>query len=160
MSFLSRLALVVAAAIATLSCAPSDTDLVGTWTPDDWSSERLQQEYGAAAAAQLTLAPDGTFAAVELPIGRRLYADDPLAYQGTSGRGVLLDCRGHWSVIHAGSLQVRLSFKETAKDYRVHLPNSDFFSIHRSLHGYRLVHYAGDPDAGDAIYFERVEPEE
>ncbi len=160
MQFLRRLTL-VAAAIATMSCGtPSEADLAGTWIPTDSSRDRLREEYGKTVAAQLVLASDGTFTAVELPIGRRLYADDPVAYQGTAERGVLIDCRGHWSIIHAGSLQIRLSFEETAKDYRIHLPSAAQFAIRRGLRKYRLWHFAGDPDTGNAIYFDRVTAEE
>lgn len=141
--------------VAVLGCMPaSERDLVGTWQITDGSRERehLPQAYRKAAGT-LTLAADGTFSALELPVSVPQSPSNPWPAEP---KPALLTGSGTWKLGRSGAQMVQLSIEAGSKDYPGILPYGYNLSVRR-FRDYRLVDYWGDPDVVPGIFYSRAD---
>ena len=122
-----------------------DEDVVGSWTLDAESLERMEEEGGYEISTHtLTFRDDGTFELVNMPDWWRSGGRSTGGFISSSGTWELTDRSGQWEIfVHFASLP----------DY----PDGLYtvFDIGGREPPYYIWMYAGDPDAGRVMVFER-----
>lgn len=123
----------------------SEEDIVGTWTLDSASLERMEEEGGYDISTHtLTFRDDGTFELVNMP--------DWCGF-GATPTGGFYSSSGTWEITeYAGEWQVFVHFVSVPE-----FPNGVYtqFNIGGREPPYYIWLYAGDPDAGRVMVFER-----
>jgi hypothetical protein len=127
---------------------------MGTWQITDESRKLLPGEL-QEAAGKLTLAADGTFVAVELPVSAMRWStpSDPVpAYE----RPTLLTASGDWKLHQTGVIAADMVYLSYVSG---EFPDgfSYALSVHPVFRDYRLVDYWGDPDVVPGIFYSRTE---
>jgi hypothetical protein len=131
--------------LLTPSQPVSEEDMVGTWTLDARSLERMEEEGGYKISTHtLTFRDDGTFELVNMPDWCGFGATPTGGFYSSSGTWRITESSGEWGIfVHFASLP----------DYEEGLYT--VFDIGGREPPYYIWMYAGDPDAGIVMVFEK-----
>ena len=123
----------------------SEEDIVGTWTLDSASLQRMEEEGGYEISTHtLTFRDDGTFELVNMPDWCGFGGTPTGGFYSSSGTWEIKEYSGRWEVfVHFASLP----------HYEDGLYTQ--FNIGGEEPPYYIWMYAGDPDAGMVMVFER-----
>jgi RHS repeat-associated protein len=125
------------------------SDLTGTWIITDKSRQQFLSALEQKAVAKITLEPNGTFAASEIP-------EDLLYGPPHSGMG-LVTGNGVWKLIsRGGKEQVQLNFEAITEGQCGALPYGTQLDVSKGFQQVSLFYFqGGDADQGRRIEFER-----
>lgn len=123
----------------------SEEDIVGTWTLDSASLQRMEEEGGYDISTHtLTFRDDGTFELVNMPDWCGFGGTPTGDFYSSSGTWEIKEYSGEWEVfVHFASLPYYEDGLYTQ------------FNIGGGEPPYYIWMYAGDPDAGMVMVFER-----
>jgi hypothetical protein len=131
--------------LATPRQAVSEEDILGTWTLDSASLERMEDEGGYEISTHtLTFRDDGTFDLLNMPDWCGPGGGPAGGFYSTSGTWKLTGYEGEWQIfVHFDSVP--------------EFPDGVYtqFAIGGQEPPYYIWMYAGDPDAGRVMVFEK-----
>jgi len=123
----------------------SEEDIVGTWTLDSASLKRMEDEGGYEISTHtLTFRDDGTFDMVNMPDWCQIVGDSTGDFVSSEGTWEIWEYSGEWGIyVHFASLPDYEHGMYTVLDIGGREPP------------YYIWTWAGDPDAGRVMVFEK-----
>jgi hypothetical protein len=139
---------VVALAFAGCERTVSKSEVMGTWKMTDDSRKRIGP--GAAGmAGTISLDPDGTFAAQEMPA--------TLLGEGGAAPTRPVSGKGTWKLaVREGSQNVELVFDAIGSPPGTPVPYGAQLDVWAGRSTVLLFYFKGDPDSGIRIEFEKA----